>query len=104
MDHLDLLTLLENSPMKYLSPSFGMVSGLHVVLTFAWCVIIRLIIHLTDNHGSAKSVICLIVLSVHHATRIPNHLMIPHATPTSNSLHHHLFVLPVLLHLYHFAI
>ena len=35
MDHLDLLTLLENSPMKYLSPPFGMVSDLHIVLTFA---------------------------------------------------------------------
>jgi len=44
-------------------------------------------------------------LSVHHATNIPNHSMIPHATPTSNNLHHHhLFVLPVLLHQYHFSI
>jgi len=31
--------------------------------------------------------------------------MLPHATPTTNSLnHHHLFVLPVLLILYHFPI
>jgi len=35
MDHLHLLTLFENSPMKYLSPPFGMVSGLPIVLTFA---------------------------------------------------------------------
>jgi len=27
MDHMHLLTLLENSPMKYLSPPFAMVSG-----------------------------------------------------------------------------
>ena len=53
MDHIHLLTLLENSPMKYLSPPFvpfDIVSGLHIVLTFAWCVIIHLIIHLTNNH------------------------------------------------------
>jgi len=56
MDHMHLLTLLENSPKKYLSPSFGMVSGLHIVLTFAWCVIIHLIIHLTNNHGSLQKV------------------------------------------------
>ena len=37
MDHMHLLTLFENSLMKYLSPPFGMVSGLHIVLTFAWC-------------------------------------------------------------------
>jgi len=49
-------------------------------------------------------IIC-IVLSVHHAISISNHLMIPHATPTSNSLHHHhLLVLRVLLQLYHFPI
>jgi len=41
MDHLHFLTLLENSLMKYLSPPFGMVSGLHIVLTFAWCVILH---------------------------------------------------------------
>jgi len=47
---------LENSLMKYLYPPFGMVSGLHIVLTFAWCVIIHLIIHLTNNHGSLQKV------------------------------------------------
>jgi len=56
MDHMHLLTLFENSLMKYLSPPFGMVSGLHIVLTFAWCVIIHLIIHLTINHGSLQNV------------------------------------------------
>jgi len=56
MDHMHLLTLLENPPMKYLSPPFGMVSGLHIVLTFAWCVIIHLIIYLTNNHGSLQKV------------------------------------------------
>jgi len=55
MDHLHVLTLFENSPMKYLSP-FGMVSGLHTALTFAWCVILHLIIHLTNNHGSLQKV------------------------------------------------
>jgi len=55
MDHLHLLTLLENSLMKYLSP-FDMVSGLHIVLTFAWCVILHLIIHLTNNHGFLQKV------------------------------------------------
>ena len=47
---------LENSLMKYLSPPFGMVSGLHIVLTFAWCVIIHLTIHLINNHGSSQKV------------------------------------------------
>ena len=56
MDHFHLLTLLENSPMKYLSPPFGMVSGLHIVLTFAWCVILHLIMYLTNNHGSLQNV------------------------------------------------
>ena len=56
MDHMHLLTILENPPMKYLSPPFGMVSGLHIVLTFAWCVIIHLIIYLTNNHGSLQKV------------------------------------------------
>jgi len=56
MDHLHLLTLFENSPMKYLSPPFGMVSGLHIVLTFAWCVILHLIIRLTNNHSSLQKV------------------------------------------------
>jgi len=56
VDHMHLLTFLENSPMKYLSPPFGMVSGLHIVLTFAWCVIINLISHLTNNHGSLQKV------------------------------------------------
>jgi len=56
MDHLDLLTLFENSPTKYLSPPFGMVSGLHIVLTFAWCVILHSIIPLTNNHGSLQKV------------------------------------------------
>jgi len=56
MGHRHLLTLLENSTMKYLSPPFGMVSGLHVVLTSDWCVIIHLIIHLTNNHGSLQKV------------------------------------------------
>jgi len=56
MDHLHLLTLFENSQMKYLSPPFGMVSGLHIVLTFAWCVILHLIIHLSNNHGSLQKV------------------------------------------------
>jgi len=46
------------------------------------------------------SIVC-IVLSVHHAISIPNHLIIPYATPTSNSLYqHHLFVLLVFLLLY----
>jgi len=54
IDHMHLSTLLENSPMKYLSPPFGMVSGLHIVLTFAWFVKIHLIIHLTNNHGSLQ--------------------------------------------------
>jgi len=56
MDHLHLLTLVGNSPMKFLSLPFGMVSGLHIVLTFAWCVILHLIIHLNDNHGSLQKV------------------------------------------------
>ena len=56
MDHLHLLTLFKNSPMKYLSPPLGMVSGLHIVLTFAWCLILHLIIHLTNNHGSLQKV------------------------------------------------
>jgi len=56
IDHLHLLTLFENSLMKYLSPPFGMVSGLHIVLTFAWCVILQLIIHLTNNHCSLQNV------------------------------------------------
>jgi len=56
MDHMYLLTLLENSPMKYLSPPFGMMNGLHIVLTFAWCIIIHLIIHLTNNNGSLQKV------------------------------------------------
>jgi len=56
MDHLVLLTLFETSPMKYLSPPFGMVSGLHIALTFAWCVIIHLITHLTNNHCSLQNV------------------------------------------------
>jgi len=56
MDHRHLLTLLENSTMKYLSPSYGMVSGLHTVLTSDWCAIIHLIIHLTNNHGSLQKV------------------------------------------------
>jgi len=53
---LHLLTLFQSSPMKYLSPPFGMVSGLHTVLTIAWCVILHLIIHLTNNHGSLQNV------------------------------------------------
>ena len=56
MNHRHLLTLLENSTMKYLSPPYGMVSGLHTVLTSDWCVIIHLIIHLTNNHGSLQKV------------------------------------------------
>ena len=56
MDHLHLLTLFESSQMKYLFLPFGMVSGLHIVLTFAWCVILHFIIHLTDNHGSLQKV------------------------------------------------
>jgi len=42
--------------MKYLSPPFGMVNGLHIVLTFAWCVILHLIMNLTNNHGSLQKV------------------------------------------------
>jgi len=56
MDHMYLLTLLGNSQMKYLSPPFGMVSGLHIVLTFTWCVITQLIIHITNNHGPLQKV------------------------------------------------
>jgi len=56
MDHPHLLTLLKNSPMKHLFPPFGVVSGLHIVLTFDWCIIIHLIIHLTNNHGSLQKV------------------------------------------------
>jgi len=56
MDHMHLLSLLGNSPMKYLSHPFGVVSGLHIVLTFAWCVIIHLIIHLASNHDSLQKV------------------------------------------------
>jgi len=56
MDHRHLLILHENSPMKYLSPTFAVVSGLHIVLTFDWCVIIHLIIHLTNNHDSLQKV------------------------------------------------
>jgi len=56
MDHLHLLTLFENSPMKYLSPPFGIVSDLHIVLKFACCVILHLIIHLTNNHYSLQKV------------------------------------------------
>jgi len=45
-----------------------------------------------------------IVLTVLHVISISNHLMIPHAILTSNSLRHqhHLLVLPVCLLLYHF--
>jgi len=53
------LNLFENSlSMKYLFPLFGMVSGLHIVLSFAWSVILDLIIHLNQRSpGPAREVV-----------------------------------------------
>jgi len=52
---LHLLILSVNSPTKYLFPPFGMVNDLHIVLTFAWCGILDLTMHLINNHGSVQN-------------------------------------------------
>jgi len=49
------LNHFEDSPMKYLFLPFDMVSGLHNVLSFAWCVVLNLFLHLFSIHDFVQN-------------------------------------------------